>query len=1315
MARQRQLQEARVYAQAVAKEQADWETTHVKVQGGWVTKEDYDAMTPEQQRQVVALGVDEYNRVNKANYLRQQAEFERDNVKVGEDYLPRIAFEAMKPEDRQHLQAVGLATYQKEVEAQQQAQASVVPKLSKYSAPDGGYYTSQALAENAVTTDELVAAGFLRQSEVEQAKQDAAKIALQQQITNKLSAGNYAAPEGGYYIAQAVADKVVTADQLVASGYITEDEQAQVQSDAERAARIDAALPKIESYKGTDGSYDLVGIFKDLPISPGDAVLLFGAQPGDDPGVRQEKHLAVEQAIETASVLRKAEIKKEYASPAYKRAQAAASIARVYLDLTVPFYGTHRHWQEMSEGGRLFGFGPHVSGKVLQGVSLGTDFLMVVPVLGELGAGAREVTKAAEGLQAARYARVGGALKKSVGLGLKLEKPVGMTEEAFQALKAQSLLSRMKGLPATQKAGLVGRQISATHLSTGELWKQVAWPATLLESGGKVVGKAAQLGKRSVYGTEIEGRLVGDVFDPETGNILKAAEGGINEDVGGKIGRRVRVFVVKNGKVLLGSDRTEPKGYYHLPGGHIPDPDMTNARYRTWLGKKKPAAGISLEDAARIQMESEFGLKLKNVNRLPNYLGRINQHSLNGMYMFKADAASAVDLLKYAKSGEVPEIKAMKWWNGKSVIEVGPATKELLAAYNEVNHMGWDMSKVLIHGETPKSLLLLNSLDPTWVDRLAVGEITRTSAPAEFASAAIKGTATGSAKESGAYGQAMLGRIKAMYGSLENVIDWNKIPESVVSDAAHTIKIRVSDLQDPRTALAARAKLVKALGKSGDSLIIESGDSLIVWRRSRLMRELGGGLTHATPFGDEFVAGTIVKFKPGMPLKEQGLFWSPEPLYAFTERAAHGAMSDRPTIYIATKEWIENNTDTLDKIYRHQVEAEAISPVGTEIPKPKQVLHTRLGRTGQRVDIMLQEPLTNAQRVKLKALGLVEQVQSLYSPVVYLEGKAGKPLTTAQMEGVAEVLEMRDVQAARVFRTVAHDPGGALRVLQSLSEPDVYEMRVRGTPEGQKITVARVKQEAGESPRAKLQRVDRAVERVNAAYAARLAGRTTETVRQPATQRAVEAGRAPVVARTPSVYRVAGQPRTPSTPRHPGTPRNPSVPRTPSVPRSPSTPRSPALARVPSVPRVPSQPRVPTVPRDTTVPRWLPPDLTPKQRRKVLDGSVAFAMGELSGKTAYWILYPPKYGIDAGPGAGEGKAFSLDRPEGITIAPDLRSAYKTIEARGGKVPARITGQIGFAPYNISSGGQKIKFEKAKKTGGAQSQPRLSRSSGDIAF
>jgi len=70
--------------------------------------------------------------------------------------------------------------------------------------------------------------------------------------------------------------------------------------------------------------------------------------------------------------------------------------------------------------------------------------------------------------------------------------------------------------------------------------------------------------------------------------------------------------------------------------------------------------------------------------------------------------------------------------------------------------------------------------------------------------------------------------------------------------------------------------------------------------------------------------------------------------------------------------------------------------------------------------------------------------------------------------------------------------------------------------------------------------------------------------------------------------------------------------------------------------------------------------------------------------------------MNAGPGAGEGKTFTLDKPQGIPVVKDVASAYKTIRAMGGQVPQNITGAIGFAGYEVQKG-RSIKFKPTRKS------------------
>jgi hypothetical protein len=142
----------------------------------------------------------------------------------------------------------------------------------------------------------------------------------------------------------------------------------------------------------------------------------------------------------------------------------------------------------------------------------------------------------------------------------------------------------------------------------------------------------------------------------------------------------------------------------------------------------------------------------------------------------------------------------------------------------------------------------------------------------------------------------------------------------------------------------------------------------------------------------------------------------------------------------------------------------------------------------------------------------------------------------------------------------------------------------------------------------------------------------------------------------------------------------------------PGSGRVPVTARTPGVPRKPSAiPWLPSFPGDA------------KAARKLIGGSVTFKMGELGGKGVWWILYPPTYGVNAGPGVGEGKAVWVNEspPTGVRLESGPESAYKTIQAMGGAVPGDISGSIGFSGYAISHGSN-IRF--GRKT----AKPRLSR-------
>ncbi len=281
------------------------------------------------------------------------------------------------------------------------------------------------------------------------------------------------------------------------------------------------------------------------------------------------------------------------------------------------------------------------------------------------------------------------------------------------------------------------------------------------------------------------------------------------------------------------------------------------------------------------------------------------------------------------------------------------------------------------------------------------------------------------------------GRIKASLSGIETLVKPSKLPESVVFDAYHTIKIPLSQFKSVKQGLKAREALIRAAAKPGNHLIVDAGDNLLEIRRSALIRELKGGIAHATPQGDVFADTVMVQWKKGMPLREQGLFMSPESLERFAETSAYGVKGEMPTVIITSPEFAKK-AKTTTKLYKGAIEAEAVYPVGTKIPKPKQKLYTRMGDTGQRIEIYLGKKLTKRQILKLKAEGLIESVKNFYDPVITIKSKTGKALTKAEVDKFADIIGQREKGLARNIRRVGADPSGMARVFQELRRPVLY-------------------------------------------------------------------------------------------------------------------------------------------------------------------------------------------------------------------------------------------------------------------------------------
>lgn len=230
---------------------------------------------------------------------------------------------------------------------------------------------------------------------------------------------------------------------------------------------------------------------------------------------------------------------------------------------------------------------------------------------------------------------------------------------------------------------------------------------------------------------EKKGKLPGDVFDKE-GNIIRQAKPYWNQKVGGLVRRRVTAVVTNEaGQILLCTDTVEPKGYYGLPGGNLLIEHLLPGAKR-----------FKVEDAAYLQLQSEVGFGFKNTKQLPAYLGQVNRHSLHGSYVIKGKAESTkIDINMFVRENadliadltlpakerlklSRPELRDAIWWDGKSLIEVSPATYDIIVKLVKSGELkGVDISKLKISKQTPPELLSARDTKYYRPENLGVGGV----------------------------------------------------------------------------------------------------------------------------------------------------------------------------------------------------------------------------------------------------------------------------------------------------------------------------------------------------------------------------------------------------------------------------------------------------------------------------------------------------------------------------------------------------------------------------------------------------------------
>lgn len=126
--RQKELREKELKAQAAQEQQVqeaqqadlasleEFKRNNIQLKTGeWISKADYDKLSPEDQQRIMELGIKGFNDY----YAKLEADFKANNVQIGNDWIPKSVYDALSPEDQQLIQKLGVEGFNKYYEQKQ--------------------------------------------------------------------------------------------------------------------------------------------------------------------------------------------------------------------------------------------------------------------------------------------------------------------------------------------------------------------------------------------------------------------------------------------------------------------------------------------------------------------------------------------------------------------------------------------------------------------------------------------------------------------------------------------------------------------------------------------------------------------------------------------------------------------------------------------------------------------------------------------------------------------------------------------------------------------------------------------------------------------------------------------------------------------------------------------------------------------------------------------------------------------------------------------------------------------------------------------
>lgn len=215
----------------------------------------------------------------------------------------------------------------------------------------------------------------------------------------------------------------------------------------------------------------------------------------------------------------------------------------------------------------------------------------------------------------------------------------------------------------------------------------------------------------------------------------------------------------------------------------------------------------------------------------------------------------------------------------------------------------------------------------------------------------------------------------------ETVVKPSKIPLAAVETKYSTLRFPVKAFASEAEAMNVRDIGVLAAIREG-KYTSKVGNLEITLSPSRL-QELGGPVAiHVGPDMRPFMQGATIQAG-----REGGLFVAPNFHSRFFNASAFGDIPEGGIkgALIIRDEAILSKLGGSGKLFKNQVEVEALLKAGVELPPPSQVLKTRIGGESASL-LVIGKPYTAKEVANLKFFGALDNIKDAFTPAGEIKG-----------------------------------------------------------------------------------------------------------------------------------------------------------------------------------------------------------------------------------------------------------------------------------------------------------------------------------------